>query len=156
MTGLRVLLILTALATTGALLRMLRRNHLREKYAVLWLGLAPVVIVLAAFPFLLNDTARAIGIAAPPNLLFFAASLVLLLVSIRLSVEITGLEDETRALAEEVAILRAAVEGGEGRPSPGGRGAHGGGGARGPGPGPAGSAPGPGTTGGDPDQRAAR
>lgn len=110
MTELRVVLITTAVVTIALLLRLLRRNYLRERYAALWLVLAPLVIVLAAFPHLFNQLAHKLGIAYPPNLLFFLACIVLLLVSVRLSVELSALEDRTRALAEELAILRASID----------------------------------------------
>lgn len=110
MSNIRILFIVTAAATIVVLVRMLRRSRLRERYAGLWLVLAGAVIVLGVFPVLLNDLAHAIGVAEPPNLLFFAACVVLLLVSVGLSVELSTQEDRTRTLAEEVAILRAQVD----------------------------------------------
>lgn len=110
MSDIRILFIVTAAVTIVVLVRMLRRSRLRERYAGLWLLLSAVVIVLGVFPVLLNDLAHAIGVAEPPNLLFFAACVVLLLVSVGLSVELSTQEDRTRALAEEVAMLRAQLD----------------------------------------------
>ncbi len=92
------------------MLELLRRRQLREKYAILWLAVSVVVVVLAAFPSLLNWVGRRLGISDPPNLLFFGAVIVLLLVTVHLSWEASRLEEETRTLAEEVAILRMQVE----------------------------------------------
>jgi hypothetical protein len=92
------------------MLELLRRRQLREKYAILWLFVSVVVVVLAAFPSLLNWVGDRLGISDPPNLLFFGAVIVLLLVSVHLSWESSRLEEETRTLAEEVALLRMQVE----------------------------------------------
>jgi hypothetical protein len=55
-------------------------------------------------------------VQTPSNLLFFVAALVLLIVCVQLSWEVSRLEDETRALAEEVAILRLEAQKGRALP----------------------------------------
>ena len=50
------------------------------------------------------------GVQVPSNLLFAMSILMLLGVCLHLSWEISVVEDETRTLAEEVAILRTQVE----------------------------------------------
>ncbi len=92
------------------LLWLLRTRRMREKYAVLWLAVALSVCVLGAFPDVAAALARLVGVQTPSNLLFASALIVLLLVCIQLSVEITELEEESRTLAEEVALLRYDVE----------------------------------------------
>ncbi|GAB4099809.1 DUF2304 domain-containing protein [Sinomonas halotolerans] len=91
-------------------LAMLRAGRLREKYAVLWLVIGSLTVVLGLFPNLLAWTARVIGVQVPSNLLFALSIVLLAGVSLHVSRELTVLEDETRILAEEVAILRASVE----------------------------------------------
>jgi hypothetical protein len=92
------------------MLELLRRRQLREKYAILWIGVSVVVVILAAFPSLLNWMAHRLGIYDPPNLLLFSAVLVLLLVAVHLSWEASRLEEETRTLAEEIGLLRMQVD----------------------------------------------
>ena len=101
---------LLALAIVALVIEMLRRKKLREKYAVLWLIVGVATLVLAAFPRLLNIVAEYVGVQIPSNLLFAMSILMLLGVCLHLSWEISVVEDETRTLAEEVAILRAQVE----------------------------------------------
>jgi hypothetical protein len=88
------------------LVALLRTRRLREKYAITWIAVALGVLVLGAFPEAVAWLARAVGVQTPSNLLFAASLLVLLLVCIQLSAEITGLEEDTRTLTEEVALLR--------------------------------------------------
>lgn len=101
---------LVALVIVALVIELVRRKKLREKYAVLWLIIGLATLVLAAFPGLLFVIAPLVGIALPSNLLFVLSILLLLGVCLHLSWEISILEDETRTLAEEVAILRVQVE----------------------------------------------
>lgn len=89
-----------------ALFELMRRHRLREKYAVLWFFVALGVLLLAVFPGLLTGAADLVGVEVPVNLLFFLASLVLLVLTLQHSHELGRLEEKTRTLAEEVALLR--------------------------------------------------
>ncbi len=89
---------------------LLRTRRLREKYAITWLVVGLGVCVFGAFPTAVEWMADLVGVETPSNLLFALALIVLLIVCIQLSTEITTLEEETRTLAEEVALLRYDVE----------------------------------------------
>lgn len=88
---------------------LLRTRRMREKYAGIWITLAVAIAVVAAFPGLAFWLADLVGVEAPVNLLFAVGFLVLLVVVIQLSTEISSLEEETRTLAEEIALLRLEV-----------------------------------------------
>lgn len=92
--------------TLVVLFEMLRRQRLREKYAVIWVVVVAATLTLAIFPGLLSWAAAILGVQVPANLLFFGAIMLLLVISIQLSYEIGRLEERTRTLAEEVALLR--------------------------------------------------
>lgn len=96
--------------TLVVLFEMLRRQRLREKYAVIWVVVVGATLTLAIFPGLLSWAADALGVQVPANLLFFGAIMLLLVISIQLSYEIGRLEERTRTLAEEVALLRLQQE----------------------------------------------
>lgn len=89
---------------------LLRTRRLREKYAISWIVVGLGVCVFGAFPGAVAALADVVGVETPSNLLFALALIVLLLVCIQLSAEITTLEEETRTLAEEVALLRLDLE----------------------------------------------
>jgi hypothetical protein len=101
-----VLGLVGSIATLVFLFEMLRRRQLREKYALLWVGVALVTIVVALVPGALTWASDLVGVEVPANLLFFLASMLLLLVSIQHSYELGRLEERNRTLAEEVALLR--------------------------------------------------
>ncbi|MDQ0768578.1 hypothetical protein QF031_001327 [Pseudarthrobacter defluvii] len=89
---------------------MLRRRHLREKYAVIWIIIGIGVLVLAAFPQLLFWLSGVLGVKVPSNLLFAVALVLLVSVCLHLSFEQSQAEDEIRVLAEEVGILRLKMQ----------------------------------------------
>lgn len=105
-----ILGLVAAVIVVVTLFEMLRRHRLREKYALIWFVLAMGSLAVAAFPALLNGLADLLNVQVPANLVFFVASLMLLAMSLQHSFEIGKLEERTRTLAEEVALLRLRVE----------------------------------------------
>lgn len=89
---------------------MLRRQKLREKYAVLWIVIGLGTLLLSAFPGLLERASTLVGIQVPANLLFIMTLVLLVGVCLHLSREQSQAEDEVRILAEEVAILKAEMK----------------------------------------------
>jgi len=104
-----VALVASLLILTG-IVEMLRRRQLSEKYAALWLFVGAALLVLTVFPGMLSWVSSVLGVAVPTNLLFFVGIVFLTGVALHLSWELSRLEDETRKLAEELAILRLDVE----------------------------------------------
>ncbi len=85
---------------------LLRRGALREKYAVLWLFFSGAALFFAVFPGALVWFSNLIGVAEPVNLLFFMAVVLLVLVAVQLSYELSRHEMRIRRLAEEIALLQ--------------------------------------------------
>ena len=105
-----VLPFILALGVVCWVVLLLRQRKLKEKYAVLWVIVGLLIIILAGFPQLLGWASELAGFVVPANLLFTLAIFLVLGVCLHLSLEISVVEDETRALAEEAAILRSALE----------------------------------------------
>lgn len=99
-----------AVLTVGLVIGLVRQRKLREKYAVLWIFLGILTIILTGFPQILVWTSQQFGVVVPANLIFAMALVLLVGVTLHLSWELSTVEDETRTLAEETAILRAATE----------------------------------------------
>ena len=94
----------------GFVLRLVRRGQLRAKYAILWLSIGVLLLPLAASPKLLDRFARIVGIAYGPAALFLAALSLLFLIVVHFSWELSRLEERTRWLAEELALLQSKVD----------------------------------------------
>ncbi len=104
-----ILAAIAALITFVFVIDLLRRGVLREKYAVLWLFFSGAALLLAIFPAVLVWLTGILGVAEPLNLLFFVTIVLLVLVSIQLSYELSRHEARIRRLAEEVALLQEEI-----------------------------------------------
>ena len=96
--------IVVALLTLGVVIDLLRRRRLRERHAIWWLVAGVLALIVGVFPSVLDWAAALVGITVPTNLVFFVSIAVLFLVCIQHSVELTKLEDQSRTLAERVAL----------------------------------------------------
>ncbi len=104
-----ILAAIAALITFIFVIDLLRRGVLREKYAVLWLFFSGAALLLAIFPAILVWLTGVLGVAEPVNLLFFVTIVLLVLVSVQLSYELSRHEARIRRLAEEVALLQEEI-----------------------------------------------
>ena len=99
-----VALIITAIML-GVVLELVRRRRLAERYALLWMIVAFVLLVFAVWRGLLADVADLVGIAVPANALFLAALGVIFILLLHFSVATSRLAEESKILAQEVARL---------------------------------------------------
>ena len=101
-----ILIVIASAIAALFLLRLLRKRQLRGKYTLLWIGTGALALFIASFPGVLDRASNALHIYYPPNTLFLLAIGFLFLVCVYFSYELTRLEERTRILAEELAILR--------------------------------------------------
>jgi len=106
---LTVLTAVTGLVLLLIIFELVRRRQLREKYAVLWGAVGIVVLPLGFFPRLLDTVSHLVGVVSGVSLVLFLGVVFLLLVCVHLSWEVSRLEEETRTLAEDLALLRTEV-----------------------------------------------
>ena len=88
----------------------MRNSGLKESYGLWWYWIAFFTALLSLFPPILKWTAFHLGVVVPLNLGFFVAGVVLLLLSLRFSVDLSRADEDRRRLTEEAAILRLQVE----------------------------------------------
>jgi len=86
-------------------IELVRRRRLVERYALLWISAALVLVVLAVWDGALSWIADALGILSPPNALFFIGVGALFVLALHFSVAFSRLSEETKVLAQEVARL---------------------------------------------------
>ena len=89
---------------------LVRRRRLLERYALLWLLSAVVLLVLAAWSGLLEQVADLVGIATPSNALFVVGFAFVLTLLLHFSLAVSRLTDETKILAQQVARLDAELK----------------------------------------------
>ena len=100
---------------------LLRRKHVMERYAIVWLVACVTLLVLALWQGLLTKLSHAVGIHYPPSALFGVAFLFVLVLLMHFSMTISRLVDQNKMLAQRLALLQQRLdEQIEGEPSPGG------------------------------------
>ncbi len=100
---------LVAILGTAALLltvlEMVRRRRLLERYALLWVLSAVVLLALAIWSNALAKISHAIGVIYPPNALFFIAIAFILLLLLHFSSAVSRLGHQSEMLAQRQALL---------------------------------------------------
>jgi len=97
--------ILGAAVLLFVVLEMVRRRRLMERYALLWLFSAIVLLALASWSGGLAKISHAIGVIYPPNALFFIAFGFVLVLLLHFSSVVSRLSDQTKVLAQRLALL---------------------------------------------------
>ncbi|MEW6183146.1 MAG: DUF2304 domain-containing protein [Bacillota bacterium] len=92
------------------ILDLIRRRHLKEKYALLWLATAMVLLIFAANRSLVEVLAQVLGIYYAPSALFLLGFLFLLALNLQYSVALSRQSERVVRLAQEVALLRQQLE----------------------------------------------
>jgi hypothetical protein len=101
-----VALVLTAALFLGVL-ELVRRRRMLERYAIVWLGSATILLALAAWRGLLQEVATAVGIYYAPSALFVVAFGFVLLLLLHFSVAVSRLAEQSKLLAQRLAITEA-------------------------------------------------
>jgi hypothetical protein len=105
----QIVAILAAAALLLGVLELVRQRKLLERYALVWMIAAVVLLGLAIWRNALNRLAELVGISYPPNALFFVAFGAILLLLLHFSVAVSRLQDQTKLLAQRQALLEQRV-----------------------------------------------
>lgn len=103
---LSIAIFVVTFANLFLILELVRRRYLREKYAFLWLAVGLAIVSLSLARPLLDRFSLAIGITYGPTTLFLFSIMFLAGVAAHLSYEVSRLEEKTRKLAEEIALMK--------------------------------------------------
>ena len=104
-----VIIVIIAVGAFVFILRLVGMRQLRSKYALLWLVIGFALLPLALFPSVLDQLADWLGISDATTAFLLLALAFLSAVVVHVTWELSRLEMRTRTLAEDVALLRAAV-----------------------------------------------
>ena len=101
--------IVAAVLLLVGVLELVRRRRLQERYALLWLFAALVVLGLAIWRGALSRIADTVGVIYPPNALFLIALGFILILLLHFSLAVSRLTDQTKLLAQRLAMLEERV-----------------------------------------------
>lgn len=94
----------------GLSIELVRRRRLREEYSVLWLAVSLGMFVLVLRYDWLVGLTELIGAALPTTTLFIGAIIFLLLLAVQFSIKLSEMSGQLKNLAQDNALLRAALE----------------------------------------------
>ena len=103
--GVSIAAAIASLVLLLAVLELVRRRRLREKYALLWILTAIVLLVLSVWRGAVTSIATTLGVSYGPTVLFAVGALFVLVVLLHYSTVISALTDRTVALSQQLAIL---------------------------------------------------
>ena len=103
-TRVQIVAIIVSALLLGLVLELVRRRRLAERYALLWMIVSIVLLVLAVWTDLLREAAQLVGIV-PANFLLFAAIGFSFFLLLHFSVAISRLSEHVKTLAIENARL---------------------------------------------------
>ncbi len=107
---LHIVAIASAVALFAIVFELVRRRRLMERYALLWLLSAAMLLGLSVWGDLLELFARAVGVSYAPSALFIVALGLMLLLLLHFSLVISRLTDQTKVLAQRVGMLQQQVD----------------------------------------------
>ncbi len=90
-------------------LELVRRRRLREKYALLWILTAIVLVVLSAWRSGVNSIGEFVGVEDSLAIIFATAFLFVIVVLLHFSTVVSGLTDRTTRLAQQNAMLEQRI-----------------------------------------------
>jgi hypothetical protein len=106
-----------SLVLLGVVIELIRSRKLCERYALLWLATAGVILLFAAWRSGLHQLSEALGIAYAPNALFVLAMLFVLVLLLHFSTVISKLSDRSTLLTQRLALVEERLRGLEERPT---------------------------------------
>ena len=89
---------------------LVRERLIKEKYSLVWLLIGLFVFVMSVFRGLLEGFSALIGVDYAPSAFFALLIAFAYLLLLNLSVSISGLKAQNKAITQEVGLLRLRVE----------------------------------------------
>lgn len=83
---------------------LLVKKKISEWNVIVWLTSAVVILLIAARPEWVDWAAKKVGISYPPSLLFLISTLILLVLVLFQSIQISSLQSKVRQIAQAVAM----------------------------------------------------
>lgn len=105
--------IIAIIVTTGLFVlvfELVRQRRLMERYALLWLGSALTLLLLAAWKGLLDKVSHAVGIYYAPAALFVIAFGFVAVMLLHFSLVISRLSEQNKRLAQRLGLVQQRID----------------------------------------------
>jgi len=110
MERIQVFAIIASAAVCIIIVELVRKKKLMEKYSLIWIFSAVILITLSLWRNFLERLADFLGIYYAPTALFIVLSFCGLGLLVHFSIAISKLTEQNKILAQEVALLKNEVQ----------------------------------------------
>jgi hypothetical protein len=101
----RVIAAVISLGVLTITLESIRRTHLHERYAILWVVTSVVILFISLFPHAIDLLRALMGMSYVAALVAFAF-VFLLLVAFHFSITLSAMQDKQAKMAQRIALLQ--------------------------------------------------
>lgn len=106
----QVIVVILLFAAFVAMINMVRKEALDIKFALPWLIVGVIVLILDVFPPLMDWLVHLFGIELPVNMMFFFGFCFTLFLVFGLTVKVSRQSEQLKRLTQEVALLEKSLE----------------------------------------------
>ncbi len=110
MSEIRIYIFIFGIALLLLVLELIRRKHLREKYAFVWIGLSVLTMMVSAIPGSIEFFAKIFGVYYPPSMAFVIAIGILLMITLMLSVVVSHQTTRIIRAIQELGLLENRIK----------------------------------------------
>jgi len=109
--SIKLQLFIIAIITTSiiSIVLLVKRRTLHLKYALIWLAVGSIILILTAFPSTLYSAADMLNVESPTNMLFFMGFIFSLAIILSLTIALSRVSERVKSLAQDQAILKEKV-----------------------------------------------
>jgi len=100
-----ILGLVVSLIFLGYIIYLVKNSNLKEEYSFLWIAVSIVMITISIFPQILNFLRKFLGFSFIENILYFFSLFFLLVLSLQMTVQVSKLSNQTKTLAQKLALL---------------------------------------------------
>lgn len=106
----RIIMALILLIAFIAIVRMVQKKRFELRYALIWLALIFMILMIIAIPGLLGVITRFLGIYDAMNMVFFLGFVFLIIVTFFLTVALSRNSNRIKTLTQQIALLEKEKE----------------------------------------------
>lgn len=107
----KIIIFLMGLSLCWAVIMLLVRKKINERNTLVWIAGVVVVFILSINPEWIDVVASWAGVAYPPSLLFLLSFIMLLVISLYQSIQISQLYDRMKEMSQQLALQNEHQEG---------------------------------------------
>ncbi|MCR5700796.1 MAG: DUF2304 domain-containing protein [Lachnospiraceae bacterium] len=92
------------------IVNMIRKKKFDLRYALSWLTMLVVALILDIFPRIVFGLAHVIGIDIPSNMVFFVGLILAIIMIFTIAVSVSRMSNRVKKLTQELALLQKELD----------------------------------------------